>query len=198
MPSFDMFPDSAIEYLLNPPRSEELEAALATPALHLNVYAIKGKEVWPRFKDYHYMTAKYSGHRAWLAALPSGEEVAFISVMRFPHGHITNGWREHRTAVLPDFQGLGIGVRFGNWMGHHITTHSEFVDANGNHGRLFSRTVSPRLGLYRNDSDKWRATPQNMKIGSKPSKTGISSTALIRVSYSHEYVGQGGNGGVAR
>lgn len=167
-----------------------LRELLETPAFHLEVYAIDGPRVWPYFKAYHYMTAKYAGHRAWLAALPDGEAVAFISVIRFPHGRLKNAWREHRTAVLPDYQGLGIGVRFGNWMGEHVTQSEQFTDDEGNHGRLYSRTVSPRLGLYRNASPLWRATGSNEKVGAKPSKGGISATALMRTSYSHEYVGE--------
>ena len=162
---------------------------METPTLELRIYAVDGPKVWPRFAPSHYMTAKYVGHRAWIVATPEGEEVAFLSIIRFPHGHITNAWREHRTVVLPDFQGLGIGARVSDWLGEHII--HDMPDADGNPGRFYSRTVHPRFGAYRNASPKWRATGSNERVGSKPSKSGISATALMRTSFSHEYVGLG-------
>jgi GNAT superfamily N-acetyltransferase len=173
----------------SPSTSIERPSLFEIPGLTLLIWAVDGRDIWPRFKDFHYMSAKYSGHRAFLAALPDGQEVAFTSVMRFPHGHIFNAWREHRTCVLPDYQGLGIGVRFVNWMGEHIINHDAFVDSEGRHGRLYSRTVHPGFGRWRNTSPLWRATGSNEKVGAKPSKRGISSTALMRLSYSHEYIG---------
>lgn len=165
-------------------------ALLAPPDLSLNIFAVDGHGVWPRFGEHHYMSHRYAGHRAWLVAMPDGEEVAFLSVIRFPHGNITNGWRGHRTIVLPDFQGLGIGARLTDWLGEHVT--HDMKDRDGNPGRLYTRTVHPRLGVYRNNSDKWLATTSNEKVGSKPSKSGISATALMRTSFSHLYVGEGG------
>jgi SNF2 family DNA or RNA helicase len=160
------------------------------PQLRLLIYPVNGPKVWPFFAPSHYMTAKYAGHRAWIVVTPEGDPVAFTSIIRFPHGNITFGWRGHRTVVLPDFQGLGIGGRLSDWTGEHVTRH--MFDDDGNPGRYYSRTVHPRFGAYRNASDKWRATTSSEKVGSKPN-AGISATALMRWSFSHEYVGSGGN-----
>ena len=42
----------------------------------------------------------------------NGQLVAFGASMTMPNGYIKNAWRGHRTVILPDFQGMGIGVRF--------------------------------------------------------------------------------------
>lgn len=165
-------------------------ALFSIPDLEIQIWAVDGPKVWHRFGEHHYMSHRYAGHRAFLAAMPDGEEVGFLSLIRFPHGNITNGWRGHRTIVLPDFQGLGLGARLVDWLGEYVM--HDMADEEGNPGRLYCRTVHPRLGVYRNNSDKWLATTSNEKVGSKPSKSGISATALMRTSFSHEYVGSGG------
>lgn len=40
----------------------------------------------------------------------NGDLCAFSSVLPFPHPVVRNYWRDHRTVVLPDFQGLNIGL----------------------------------------------------------------------------------------
>jgi SNF2 family DNA or RNA helicase/GNAT superfamily N-acetyltransferase len=164
---------------------------LASPdaaTLTLNIYPVDGPRVWPYFAPFHYMSERFNGHRSWIVVTEDGEPVAFTSIIRFPHGHITNGWRGHRTVVLPDFQGLGIGGRLSDWTGEYVINH--MPDEDGNPGRYFSRTVHPRFGAYRNASPLWKPTSSNEKVGSAPNQ-GISSTALMRLSFSHEYVGSG-------
>src|SRR6478609_11166548 len=111
--------------------------------------------MWPYFAPHHYLSANYAGHRAWIAVI-NEKPVAFSSIMAFPSGNWKNGWREHRTVVLPQFQGLGLGARMGDWTGHYVCT----VLTDGQ-GVYYSKTVHPRLGEYREASPLWRATSKN-------------------------------------
>lgn len=153
----------------------------------LHAYAIEGRAVWSRFAEHHYMTGAYHGHRAWLFATDDGAEVAFSSIMAFPHAHLTNAWREHRTVVLPDYQGIGLGARVGDFMAEHVITNMS--NADGVHARLYSRTVHPRLGAYRDASPLWRPTGANGKAVSPPGKTSQVKRVKQRIGFSHEYVG---------
>lgn len=83
-----------------------------------------------------------------------GVPVAFAAAIAFPHAHIKKAWRGHRTVVLPDYQGLGIGVRLSDFVAQW------FVD-NGN--RYFSKTAHPRMGEYRDKHPHWHPTSSNGK-----------------------------------
>jgi SNF2 family DNA or RNA helicase/GNAT superfamily N-acetyltransferase len=154
-----------------------------TDLLALDIFEVDGSKVWPFFAEHHYMTAKYAGHKAWLAVTEDDEPVALSTIIRFPHARVTRGYRSHRIVVLPDFQGLGIGARLIDWTGEYVTTQMD--------GRFFLRTVHPRFGAYCERSPLWVATSMNRKVGAPPSK-GVSSTVLMRMSFSHEYVGTRG------
>lgn len=161
-------------------------AALSSAELTIHIHPVDGRAAWPFFAGHHYLTSKYVGHRAWLATLDDGTPVAFTSIIAFPNGHFQNGWREHRTVVLPDFQGLGIGPRLSNWTGEYVTKVMG--------GRYFSRTSHPRMGEYRERSVLWRATTKNRKkrsAGEVESSHGqkLKWTGDTRTTYAHEYVG---------
>lgn len=156
-------------------------------SLELDIFPVVGKAVWPIFAPHHYLTHKFMAHRTFLAALEDGTPVALSSIVVAPSGAFRNGWREHRTVVLPDFQGLGIGVRLGDWVAHWVCS----VYTSGE-GRYFSRTMHPRLGGYREASPLWRGTSHNRKPSDGQSTRTTTSSRLGipgRVSFAHEYIG---------
>jgi GNAT superfamily N-acetyltransferase len=107
-------------------------------------------------------------------------------VIAFPSGTIKRAFRGHRTVILPDYQGLGIGVRISDAAG-------EIIRREG--GRYFSKTSNYRMGEYRNKSDKWRPTSKNMKArpdyksDKKTKESKYKHKHIERVCFSHEYIG---------
>lgn len=143
-------------------------------------------KAWSLFCDHHYLSADINkASRCWIAAW--GESiVGFASAIAFPSGSIKNAWRGHRTVVLPEFQGLGIGVRISDAIG-------EILTSNGH--RYFSKTSSYRMGGYRNNSKKWRPTSKNEKArvdykrGRETKESGHKMRHANRICYSHEFIG---------
>jgi GNAT superfamily N-acetyltransferase len=141
---------------------------------------------WPIFRPHHYLDANLNrSARCWLATW-DGVAVGFSSIIALPNGYMKRAWREHRTVVLPDYQGLGLGVRISDAVG-------EMVLAEG--GRFFSKTANHRMGGYRNASPKWRPTAKNQKArpdyaADNPTKeSGYRRRHIARLCYSHEYLG---------
>ena len=101
-------------------------------------------------------------------------------------GDRRNKFRECRTVILPDFQGMGIGVRFSD----------AIADLHIERGyRYFSKTAHIRMGEYRESSSLWRATSTNQADRSKSCKRNKKDTwkhfklDTERICYSHEYIG---------
>lgn len=141
---------------------------------------------WAMFHRHHYLSAAINkSSRCWLA-LWGDTPVGFASAIAFPNGNLMRAWREHRTVVLPDYQGLGIGVRLSDAIA------AMFV-ADG--CRYFSKTAHPRMGGYREASPLWRGTSKNRRarLDYNPShrtkEDGHKAAHMHRVCYSHEYVG---------
>lgn len=141
---------------------------------------------WPIFSPHHYLTENINQSARCWAAVWEGQTVGFASAIAFPVGTIKNAWREHRTVVLPDFQGLGLGVRISDALACIFISEGR---------RYFSKTAHPRMGEYRNASPLWRPTSKNMMArkdynhNRKTKESRYKHLHMNRVTYSHEFIG---------
>jgi len=138
-------------------------------------------DAWPIFSKHHYLTQDINkSSRCWFATW-EGQAVGFVAAIAFPSGTVKNAFRGHRTVVLPDYQGLGFGVRISDAV-------AEIFIQSGH--RYFSKTAHPRMGGYRNNSKLWRPTSKNMKVrGDSGDKKKLKWQIRKVFSYSHEYIG---------
>lgn len=66
------------------------------------------------FSKYHYLSSSHNNAANVFICMINNEIAGFISVLHFPHPKVKNLRKVHRLVVLPDYQGLGIGVRMLN------------------------------------------------------------------------------------
>jgi len=166
---------------------------LRRPPISLSITVGDFKD-WVLFKKHHYLTGDVSKSCHFYLARYKDTPVAFLAVIHRCSRDIPSYWGESRIVVLPEFQGLGIGVALSEAI-------AEFYTDNGL--RYFAKTSHPSLGLYRNKSSKWRPTSTNMvkrtsylqKDGTPRKQNGFGKTEkqilrdVGRVCYSHEYIG---------
>ena len=141
---------------------------------------------WSAFSAHHYLTASLNpSARCWIAKW-DGVVVGFSSALPFPNGHFRSAWREHRTVVLPDFQGLGIGPRLSDALARLFVLDG---------CRFFSKTAHPRLGAYRDASPLWRGTSRNghtrddyKNTTTKTKEDGHKMKHAHRACFSHEFI----------
>lgn len=157
------------------------------PKIKLEIVPCSSK-AWAIFSKHHYLSHDINkSARCWLV-LWGRTPIGFASALAFPNGNMKNAWREHRTVVLPDYQGLGLGVRISDKIAQM------FIDQGC---RYFSKTAHPRMGEYRNASSLWKPTSKN-KMARKDYATTTTKTKedghklrhASRVCYSHEFMGQ--------
>lgn len=159
--------------------------SLRRPEISIVLNPCWGEE-WRLFSDHHYLSGDINkAAHAWVAKW--GEQaVGFTAVLAFPSGSFKRAWREHRTVVLPEYQGLGIGVRISDAIGEIMLSQDK---------RYFSKTVHPNMGRYRDNSMKWRGTTKNHMARkdynhSRDTKeSGYKDKHINRWAYSHEYIG---------
>lgn len=149
-------------------------------------------EAWAMFSKHHYLTASINKSAWCWFVVWEGTIIGFTSVIPYPSGTVKLAWREHRTVILPDYQGLGIGVKVSDAVGEMFKQWGR---------KFYSKTSHVRMGEYRNNSSKWRPTSYNMENRSKSyanklkkEDTFFSREQTIihadRVCYCHEYIGE--------
>lgn len=151
---------------------------------------------WRYFSRYHYLDSAISKSAHYYVLLLGDKPIGFHAAIHSTNRDIHSYWRGHRTVILPEFQGMGIGTAFSDAI-------AEIYVSRGL--RYFSKTAHPSFGEHREKSDLWRATSTNRKsrkgsyllkdgtIRAMPGYGGNAQIALRdadRVCYSHEYIGK--------
>lgn len=138
---------------------------------------------WSLFRGHHYLTANIHKAARCFVATWRGTPVAFTSFIHFPHPSIVGAKREHRTVVLPDYQGVGIGNAISEWLGSHVKT---------NGGRFLSTTSHPAMIRHRHRSPKWivRRIGHISLVGMRSTMLHLQkSQSCGRITAGCEYVG---------
>jgi len=155
------------------------------PRIFIHVHRCTWR-TWPLFRNHHYLSHALHKQAQCFLGLWNGSPVVFTAVLAFPHPRFKKAFREHRTVVLPDYQGAGIGTQFSDAIAQLYIDHG---------CRYYSRTSHPRMGEYRNRSPLWKATRTNRRR-----QTNQNTDTSIqdhwkpdheRICYSHQYVGPG-------
>lgn len=147
------------------------------PALKFQVRRI-GLEAWPLFRPHHYLSAEISRSAEAFAAWWRGKPVAFSAwVNNLVKG---GGKREHRTVVLPDYQGIGIGSAL-----------SDFTASlwSGLGRRVLSTTAHPSFVASRMRSSRWRLIRPPSLVGRSNRTERPIQTATTRLTAGFEYIG---------
>jgi ABC-type lipoprotein export system ATPase subunit/GNAT superfamily N-acetyltransferase len=159
---------------------------LHRPHIRIEITPCDPKDVWPFFRRHHYLSSKINhAANAWVAKV-GDTLVGFTSILAFPNGNMKNAWREHRTVVVPEWQGMGIGNAISE------TIASEVVRTGY---RFFSKTAHPAMGEHRNHSALWRPTSKNGIRRHDYAVSRVNKEAKYkmlhahRMCYSHEYIG---------
>jgi GNAT superfamily N-acetyltransferase len=164
------------------------------PELALTIRST-GPHYWQYFQRHHYLDSKMSRSVHCYVLLLGDKPIGFHAAIHSTNRDIHSYWRGHRTVILPEFQGMGIGTAFSDAI-------AEIYVSRGL--RYFSKTAHPSFGEHREKSPLWRATSTNRKsrkgsyllkdgtIRAMPGYGGNAQIALRdadRVCYSHEYIG---------
>lgn len=150
------------------------------PECELRIYETAAKDYyWNIFRKYHYLSHSFNKAARVFVATLNGNLCAFSAVLPFPHPKLRNAWRAHRTVVLPDFQGLNIGM--------HIT-HC-ICEQLAQKGKSYITTTSNPARIAQLKKDKSFVCMRcNRKIPGR-SKISLKCNSKNRITASFRYIG---------
>ena len=147
------------------------------------MYRTDNKDIWRVFGQHHYLSADMN-KAATVYTLYWGDIlVGLNAVLPNPSGWIKYSRRESRLVILPDYQGLGIGTKFSEFIGDYYLRQGH---------KYFVRSTHLRLNMHREKSPLWSGTSHNGRISDASGgnlKIGDKDAKLKRVAYAYEYMG---------
>lgn len=88
------------------------------PDIKFEIFNTKDKAIWKMFAKHHYLSHSHNNAAECFIALVNNEVAGFISILHFPHPSAKNIKKVHRLVILPDYQGIGIGIKLLNQIGY--------------------------------------------------------------------------------
>lgn len=150
------------------------------PEIHLRVYKANSL-AWELFRGHHYLDTSINKAAQCFVATWNDKPVAFTSYLHFVHAQVKNAKREHRTVVLPDFQGVGIGNKLSEFIGNRLKSEGF---------RFLSTTSHPSMIKHRGNSPLWRCHRFGHAPAGSKSEGNSQTRSSKRVTAGFEYVGK--------
>lgn len=147
------------------------------------MYKSDDKDIWRVFREHHYLTSELNKACAVYLLYWGDILIGFNAVLPIPSGNVKYAYRGHRTVILPDYQGLGIGTRFVDFVAKY------YVD---NGLKYNTRCTHTKMRYYMERSDNWRPTSHNNKKmdANKNIRPKNEEFLLKRVCGAFEYMGK--------
>jgi GNAT superfamily N-acetyltransferase len=150
------------------------------PEIKFEIFQTDDKSVWKMFAKHHYLSHSHNNAAKVFLAYVNNQLAGFISVFHFPHPKVKNFKTVHRLVILPDYQGLGIGVMFLNEIGKIYKSEK---------WRFTIITSAPSLMFALKKSKLWalkqfgRKPPQNINTGNPISTRKSDSSNRLTTSW---------------
>jgi ABC-type Mn2+/Zn2+ transport system ATPase subunit len=156
------------------------------PEIEFKIYETKEKsKYWSMFSKYHYLSHSHNNAARVFIGTINDNIFGFCSVLPFPHPILKNHWKEHRTVVLPDYQGIGLG--------HKLSCNIAEILKQNNKG-FISTSSSPAFINSRKNDKNWiitriGRTSSGSGSGKIQNKNKKGSTSSNRITVSFKYIG---------
>ena len=138
--------------------------------------------MWEVFRKYHYLnTDLHQAAEQWIGIV-NGEMVCHTGMIQFP---MRKGWkRVHRLVVLPDYQGIGVGMRFINVVSNHYARDGWKVNLSTTTPAMVGalrKSKTWMLGRYGRTKAMWNTLPV------KKDKNLFDAASDRRITFSFNY-----------
>jgi len=133
---FDIMEWLQPDWIYSPSKGRlEIAPSLRKPTIELQVFRCR-YETWNLFKQHHYLSEDLNLAAKCFVVIFNDKPICFIAILPMPSGNIENAFRVSRLVVLPDFQGLGIGLKVLNYVSSLY---------NADNKKIYIKTANPSL-----------------------------------------------------
>lgn len=140
--------------------------------------------MWGVFGKHHYLSAEFNKASELFLIYWENTLVGMFSTLAMPNGSYKYAHRVHRTVILPDYQGLGIGTKILDWFGNYYLNQGK---------KLFIKSTHIRIANHCRKHIGWLESSSSGKSieklgGNQANK--YKNMILNRPAFSFEYVGE--------
>jgi len=173
------------DWIYDANKKEFYRGYLRRPKIEVKIRKAEQSE-WKTFKEFHYLSSSHNVSAHKYIAQIGDEDVAWCSVIHFPHPKAKNFKRIHRIVVKPDYQGIGLGGKF-------MSEIAKDYRKDGFRMRLVTSSPSFIHGLQK--SKNWIMTRKPSRVSTPSTKINVrkdiqlmkSTSSFNRLTASFEF-----------
>ncbi len=143
------------DWILDMATSTLQRRRLRRPKIEIEVFRCR-RDTWRMFARYHYLTGELSRSARCFLGLWQGVPVVFCATVTLIGQR--NRWRISRLVTLPDYQGMGIGMRMARAVAEQHLAEEHRLNITAGHPAVIAHCLASPL---------WRAVNVK-KLGSSP------------------------------
>jgi ABC-type lipoprotein export system ATPase subunit/predicted acetyltransferase len=169
-------------------RLERASCRRQRPKIELQIFRCR-YETWNIFKQHHYLSEDLNKASKSFVFLMNDKPIAFIAVLPLPNGNLKNAFRITRVVVLPDFQGLGIGVKILNLIASMYCKDNK---------TMYIKTSNPALFMsMKRNLENWELVKSYDNLEQiKKQNTKQEQQRKVSVAKSYKYIGKPYDGNI--
>lgn len=125
------------------------------PTINLSIFRCR-YETWNIFKQHHYLSEDLNAAAKCFSFTLNDKPVGFIAILPMPSGTVKDAFRVSRFVILPDYQGLSLGIKLLNYFGSMYKKIGKI---------LYIKTSNPALfNGMKNNAKNWKLVMENNNI----------------------------------
>ena len=147
------------------------------------MYKTNDKDIWRVFREHHYLTRNLNKSATCYTLYWNDILIGFGAVLAYPSGTVKYSRRYSRIVILPDYQGLGAGAKFMEFLANFYLSKGY---------KFFTRFSHSKMRRHCEYSNLWLATSANNKQSNVEYNGGYNNLLpdTSRVCGSFEYMGR--------
>jgi len=177
-------------YSPNKGRVERPDYLRQRPSLNLEIFRCR-YETWKVFKQHHYLTQELNAAAKCFCFTWNDKPVGFIAILPMPSGTIRDAFRVSRLVILPDYQGLSIGIKILNIFGAMYKSIGKSLYIKTSNPSLFNGMKNNhlywKLVMENNNIEQIRKTNQSLSDQGKDNGLKLRKESITK---SYKYIGE--------
>ena len=160
------------------------------PKISLSLFRCR-YATWNIFKQHHYLSADLNAAAKCFSIMLNSKPLGFIAILPMPSGTIKNAFRVSRFVILPDYQGLSLGIKLLNYFGALYKAINKTLYIKTSNPALFNGMINNKINwkIVTENNNVEQIKKSNQKLISDGKDNGLK---LVKesITKSYKYIGE--------
>jgi ABC-type lipoprotein export system ATPase subunit/predicted acetyltransferase len=160
------------------------------PTISLSIFRCR-YAAWNIFKQHHYLSQELNAAAKCFSFTLNDKPLGFIAILPMPSGTVKDAFRISRFVILPDYQGLSLGIKLLNYFGAMYKSIGKVLYIKTSNPALFNGMINNiinwKLVMENNNIAQIKKTNKKLILDGKDNGLKLRKESITK---SYKYIGE--------